>query len=227
MRFSVVPKNTGPAPSWALRNSTLRCIRLARSLSSCHDTSSTIPSHRDQTRCTETPCRIRATVILQRIFGWFVHGLHGLLGFALLPDCNRTFRLASQGECVGLCPPVRKVWPDQLPKGKAKSAGFFFSVWVCWLLLRAGRVASPRRDFLPSTITHQNPKIKNKRARTQKNTYQNKIQRCARTKQHIQHNKKPTTKYEKNQKTKTYDIHIRPKIQSVGRSSGQVHKGFC
>ena len=32
------------APSWAMRNSTLRCFRLARSVSSCHDTFSTRPS---------------------------------------------------------------------------------------------------------------------------------------------------------------------------------------
>ena len=99
------------------------------------------------TRCTENhvTANITASVWLDlscvKHF-WSVHGLHGVLGFAILPSCKgfgwnlpcrskkpSTFLFTSQGEYVVRCSLLRKVWSGQRTKGK-KSAGFLFSVMV-------------------------------------------------------------------------------------------------
>ena len=111
-----------------------RCFRLARLVSSCHDTFSTRPSHGcihtapetvSQSCCCDTLASV--WLVLTCVI-WSVHGQHGVLGIALPPSCwglglsIRTdgCHLAPQGQQVVCCPLVRKVWPGHLPKVKKK-----------------------------------------------------------------------------------------------------------
>ena len=102
-----------------MRNSTMRCFRLARSLSSYHDTFSTRHHHKEIHTLYRKPCRIRAIVISWRPLGWFVmyepvwsvHGPHVVLGDIGSHGHHSTFRLISQVEYVARCPLVCTAWP--------------------------------------------------------------------------------------------------------------------
>ena len=120
------------------------------------------PTHRYVSQKESKPTKLRATVKLQRTFGWFCHvwtfleraqttricffALHcfraaGASGSLFVQMCGSLFRLVLQGQSVVRCPLVRKDWPSQLTKGEGNFTffwvSFFLSVWVCLFLLRA------------------------------------------------------------------------------------------
>ena len=187
-------------------------------------------------RTTQTPAR--------KPF-WGVHGLHGILCFTLFSNCrglrfssrkdgyHSIFRLVFQYHKNVCCLPVRMVWPGQLPKGKEKTAGrLFWAGFACSFALRAGLdgttgVASPEftRGPTPTQKLHpKNPRI-NTETRAHKTTHTTHIQKLDYKIRNIHPTN--TTNNTHADSNKTYEIHIRTKIQSVGRGSGQVHKDFC
>ena len=226
-------KKIRSAPSWAMRNSTWRCIGLARSLSSFHHTFQ--PDHHmdshaaPKTMSHSCECQISC----ERFAGLSGENLSGVStdytdcwGWHCLvaagPRFTLTYRWITRH--VPSCRSTRNVfvfahlcmvWPVQLTNGRAKSTGFLF-----WMM----GVASPgftRRAGPPPKMTPRNTKI-NTESRAQKYKYKNKC-RCARPRKYKYKNKYKDTRARKN-KNKHRKAHNNTNTKTNTGARGRKHQ---